>query len=71
MLVELDGLGFPDVGVELVRAVITRTQGDAVVGDVIQEARLCGPALTLSISTSKPDGVKATAGTDQTGPVGL
>lgn len=45
MLVELDGLGFPDVGVELVRAIITRTQRDAVVGHIIQETRLCGPAL--------------------------
>lgn len=51
VLVELDGLGFPDVWVELVGAVVTRTQRDAVVGHVVQEARLCGT--TLSISPAK------------------
>lgn len=42
MLVELDALGLPDVGVELVGAVITRPQRDAVIGYIVQETRLCG-----------------------------
>lgn len=58
MLVELDGLGFPDVWVELIRAVITRTQRDAVIGHVIQETRLCGT--TFSIRTSKCGTIGAT-----------
>lgn len=42
VLVKLDALGLPHVGVELVRPVVTGTQGDAVVGHVVQETRLCG-----------------------------
>ena len=41
VFVQLDALGLPDVWVELVRAVVTRTQRDAVVGHVVQETRLC------------------------------
>jgi len=41
VLVELNALVLPDVGVELVRPVVPRPQGDAVVGHVVQEARLC------------------------------
>ena len=41
VLVELDALGLPDAGVELVGAVVARPQGDAVVGHVIQEPGLC------------------------------
>lgn len=42
VLVELDALGLPDIGVELVGAVVTRPQRNAVIGHVIQETRLCG-----------------------------
>lgn len=42
VLVQLDALGLTHVGVELVRSVITGSQGDAVVGHVVQETRLCG-----------------------------
>lgn len=55
VLVELDALGLPHAGVELVGAVVARTQRDAVVGHVIQEARLCGGQSTLNVSTSKRD----------------
>lgn len=41
MLVELNALGLPDVRIELVRPVITRSQGDGVIGYNVQEARLC------------------------------
>lgn len=42
VLVELNGLGLSDVGVELVGAVISRTQRDAVIGHIVQETCLCG-----------------------------
>lgn len=42
VFVELDALGLPHVGVELVRAIVTGPQGDAVVGHVVQETGLCG-----------------------------
>lgn len=45
VLVELNSLGLPDVGVELVWAVISRPQGDAVIGYIVQETRLCGSML--------------------------
>lgn len=38
MLVQLDGSGLTDVGVELVRPIIARTQRYAVIGHIIQEA---------------------------------
>lgn len=41
VLVELDALGLPDVGVELVGAVITRPQRYAVIGYIVQETCLC------------------------------
>lgn len=42
VLVELDALGLPDIGVELVGAVVTRPQRDAVKGYIVQESCLCG-----------------------------
>lgn len=42
VLVELDALGLADVGVELVGTVVTGSQGDAVIGHVVQETRLYG-----------------------------
>lgn len=42
VLVQLDALGLPHVGVELVGAVIPRPQRDAVVGYIVQETGLCG-----------------------------
>lgn len=45
VLVELNSLGLPDVGVELIRAVVSGPQGDAVVGYIIQETRLYGNML--------------------------
>ncbi len=41
VLVELDAPGLPDVGVELVRTVITGPQRDAVIGYIVQETGLC------------------------------
>lgn len=42
VLVELDALGLPHVGVELVGAVITGPQRDAVIRYIVQETCLCG-----------------------------
>jgi len=40
VLVKLDAFGLTDVGIELVRAIVTRSQRDAVIGHIIQEACL-------------------------------
>lgn len=52
VLVELDALGLPDVGVELVGAVITRPQRDAVIGYIVQETCLCG-SMSLKFGLAK------------------
>lgn len=53
VLVELNSLGLPDVGVELVWAVISRPQRDAVIGYIVQETRLCEQVVEVQIRTAR------------------